>query len=153
MGRRGPLPMSQGLRLLRGDQSGRTTGRTLKLKPGTPAPPTVLKGEALAEWKRIVPVLEEKAVLSKADRGILTLYCEAWAISREARKALEKGLTTEGGSDRGVRRHPMYTIWRESTALAAQLAKELLITPATRLRTSLPEPNDDEQTAAAALLD
>lgn len=153
MGRRGPLPMPQHLRVLRGDTSGRTTARSLTLRPGAPKPPTTLKGEALAEWKRIVPILQAKAVLSPADRAILTMYCDAWAVARMLRKMLEDEGFILTDRDGTLRKHPAWQEYREAMTLATQLGKELLITPATRLRTSLPEPNDDEQTAAAALLD
>ena len=35
--------------------------------------------EAKAEWRRIVPRLEEAELLTTIDRGLLVRYCCAWA--------------------------------------------------------------------------
>jgi P27 family predicted phage terminase small subunit len=146
--------MPDNVRALRGTHLERKAAPTLDLPKGTPHPPASLKGEGLAEWKRIVPLLESKGILSPADRAVITLYCQAWARACEAdRRLLDEGLVIVGGSDRGERAHPAYATWRQSASLAAQLAKELMMTPAVRLRTTVPEASDADKGKQAALLD
>lgn len=50
------------------------------INPPVQAPPMPrwLAGPARAEWKRIVPLLLELALLTALDRAALTLYCVAW---------------------------------------------------------------------------
>ena len=44
-----------------------------------PDPPADLDNEALAEWRRVVPVLDEMGLLTRADRAVLTGYWQSWA--------------------------------------------------------------------------
>ena len=41
-----------------------------------PAPPIPLDGDALAEWKRVLPVLREAGLLATADLNLVALYCK-----------------------------------------------------------------------------
>jgi P27 family predicted phage terminase small subunit len=47
--------------------------------PGRPTPPKKLKGEALAEWKRMVERLELAKTISTVDDGVLYRYCRLHA--------------------------------------------------------------------------
>lgn len=149
MGKRGPHAMPDNVRALRGthpERSQEATGRkTVKLPPAAPSPPESLKGEGLREWKRIVPDLDQRGLLAKVDRAVLVEYCTAWANSRDAQAILEQeGLIVEDG-DGDFRKNPAWQIWREATALTAALAKELLITPSSRLRATMPEAGDGQE--------
>lgn len=138
MGKRGPLPMPDNVRALRGVAKRKSDPAPVKLAPAAPNPPASLKGEALAEWKRIVPELDERGLLAKVDRALLVEYCCSWALSRRAHAELEaSGLVVKGQKSNDVR-SPLWQMWRESTTLTAALAKELLITPSSRLRASMP---------------
>lgn len=57
---------------------------------GAPTPPTTLKGESLAEWRRIVPALDEIGMLSKVDRAALVCYCLAWAEFVDCQRVIKK---------------------------------------------------------------
>jgi P27 family predicted phage terminase small subunit len=48
--------------------------------------PKTLTPAAKREWKRIVPLLEERGTLSRADSTAMTLYCETWARWQEAQQ-------------------------------------------------------------------
>jgi P27 family predicted phage terminase small subunit len=148
--------MPDNLRAIRGTNPQRAESHTgvkaVRLSPIAPNPPASLKGEALAEWKRIVPELNARKLLAKVDRAVLTEYCTAWSLSRQALAILEQeGLIVADGED-DWRKNPAWQIWRESTAMTAALAKELLITPNARLRATMPEVPDGE-TGAADILD
>jgi P27 family predicted phage terminase small subunit len=147
MGKRGPHAMADNVRQLRGTHPERSDERRevkkVKLTPSRPNPPTGLDREAAAEWRRIVPELDDKGLLSKVDRGVLTAYCRAWSHACAAQKILEEGdLVLPGTEDYGPRKHPAWQIWREATTLATALQKELLLTPSARLRATMPEAAD-----------
>lgn len=149
MGARGPIGMTDNVRRLRGTHPERAVekkaAKPVKLPPGRPAPPPDLKGEGLAEWKRIVPELDAKGLLTKVDRGVLASYCRAWAHSCEANDfIMEHGLVIRD-RDGTERKTTAWQMWRESTSIAAALAKELLITPNARLRATMPEVSDGEE--------
>ncbi len=46
--------------------------------PGIPDCPTWLKGEARAEWFRVIPQLQAMKVLSLSDRAVVVGYCQQW---------------------------------------------------------------------------
>ena len=46
--------------------------------------PTLLQGEALAEWERLGPQLEAMGVLTEVDVPAFTAYCQQWARYTEA---------------------------------------------------------------------
>ncbi|MEZ6073223.1 MAG: phage terminase small subunit P27 family [Pirellulales bacterium] len=55
--------------------------------------PTHLKGEALTEWNRVVPLPERMGKLTELDRVTLTLYCETWQMYLEAQAELTRAGT------------------------------------------------------------
>ncbi len=90
MGKRGPLPQASNVRQLRGNPGKRRpkmTAQALAVREA-PAPPAWIRGEALAEWKRITPELKRLQIITQLDRAMLTVYCSSWAIMVEAAKAL-----------------------------------------------------------------
>jgi P27 family predicted phage terminase small subunit len=104
----------------------RGAGLSCSGRGGTPEPPEWLSEEAKAEWRRVTPELTRLGVLSPPlDRGVLTMYCDAWAKWVAAGKALDdEGLLSQGYRS-GLRKHPLYEIWRAAANLADALAKEL----------------------------
>jgi P27 family predicted phage terminase small subunit len=141
MGKRGPLPAA--------DQnvvSIRTKRPPLIAPPfvvAEPAPPSWLKQEAKAEWRRVVPELLRLKLLAQLDRAVLASYCQAWAFAQQARVRLEReGLT--GMRDGQPTKHPCWQEWREATALTVTLGKQLGLTPDARLRAAKPEAPDDD---------
>ena len=82
MGERGPLPKPYARRRNRRHSSGKfvTIAR--------PSMPRDLPAEAQAEWRRVVPELEEIGLLAKVDRAVLVRYCTAWADWVELQRLL-----------------------------------------------------------------
>lgn len=148
MGARGPAPLPDNVRQLRGNPGGRPAPSRLKLPPRAPTPPTWFDAEAKAEWKRVVPQLDRMGVLATVDRAILSAYCETWSVYVKARRELrKKGLIVDD------RKNPLWQIFRESGTQLRELAKELYLTPTARLRSDISEgapsgstgPADDEE--------
>lgn len=155
MGRRGPAPMPDKVKELRG-RTGHNDKvvQAVKPPPSAPNPPTWISAEARAEWRRVVPELDRLGVLATIDRAILTTYCTAWAKFVEAEASLKikpaRGTATKDGlvvkdRDGDLRKHPGWQIYREAATLVAQLAKELYLTPVARLRVTKPEDADGEE--------
>jgi len=144
MGQRGPLPVPDNLRLLRGKEPSKAPPTVAKrMPPGRPSPPTWLDAEAMAEWRRIVPALDDLGVLAKVDRAIVATYCTAWSFQKQAKALLEEdGLVRAGRSDNPPGKSPAWQIWREASAMVATLGVQLLVTPNSRLRATIPEGKD-----------
>src|SRR5262245_15950425 len=136
MGRRGPIPFDDRRRSLLGLPRARK--QRLKLSPRAPRPPTWLDQEARAEWRRVVPGLDRLGVLAEVDRAILTAYCCAWSRYVDASRALQASGFVVAGYRGAERKHPLYPVCREAGVLVRELAKELYLTPAARMRAELP---------------
>ncbi len=70
-------PTPSALNRLRGNPGKRTPNK-LEPKPavGIGSSPRWLNAEGKLEWARIVPELELIGLLTKVDRGVLSIYCE-----------------------------------------------------------------------------
>ena len=137
MGRRGPVPLPDNVRNLRGNPGGTPQRHRLKLPPRAPSPPSWLSREAKAEWRRVVPGLDRMGVLAEVDRAVLSAYCDAWSRFVEAARLMPKDFLSSR-TDREAK-SPLWQIWRESATQVRELAKELYLTPTARLRSEIPE--------------
>lgn len=144
MGKRGVIPFPdkdrerRGMKPLRDPETGERV-RRLVLPPVAPAAPKGLTRAASAEWRRIVPELERAGVLSTIDRGILVAYCTAWGHMMEAEELLKaEGVTHVRENDKVRAKHPAWQIYREANRTLVAAARELYLTPTSRLRIPLP---------------
>lgn len=150
MGARGPLPAR--LSVVRGNPGHRPPAPpSLKPAPGRPSAPTWLSREAKAEWRRVVPPLDQLGLLAKIDRAVLAMYCDAWGRW----VSLGRQLTAEGETVVGYRgsvvKNPAWQLYRDAAAMCLALARELALTPAARLRLSMPEVDAGDE--GAGILD
>jgi P27 family predicted phage terminase small subunit len=143
MGSRGPSPKPSAMKRLEGNPGKRKLNDREPRPPlGAPPRPTWIKGEALKEWKRVVPILEAVQVLTVADLATLTVYCQAWAELVECTKVISKEgrIVTEpvcaGGEVVGSRKrkHPICSLQRDAFARMKVAAGELGLSPASRTR-------------------
>lgn len=107
-----------------------------------PAPPKEMTPEAKKEWRRVMPVLVDRRVLSAADLAAVERYCDATgdiAIAR-ARIRLDGDYVENRLGE--LKRHPAFATLRESTAEARRWAAELGLTPASRSRVEIGESDD-----------
>jgi P27 family predicted phage terminase small subunit len=86
---RRPQPTS--LKVLRGNPGKR---RLNDAEPQPPAdgiqPPAWLAGDALAKWSELVPILQSVGLLTRADVGPLSRYCDTWAWWRRCREVIDR---------------------------------------------------------------
>lgn len=99
-------------------------------------PPVWLSRDAKGEWKRVLPFLIERRVLTDADLATFASYCAAIAQIIEAQRIVRKeGMTFMGAS--GPKRHPAVGIMNDAQTQARQLAAELGLTPVSRSRPAI----------------
>lgn len=98
---------------------------------------------AAAEWRRVMPVLAERRVLSAADLTALETYARAVGDAAEARQAIVDGGAYLVNARGELKRHPAFATLREATAEQRRWAAELGLTPASRGRVASDAPDDD----------
>ncbi len=100
-----------------------------------PRPPTWLSKEAKAEWKRIMPELVDRRILTPADMGMVETYVTTIGNFR----ALEREMRASGLIDPKLLR-----LQNQAAQTARQIAAEIGLTPVSRSRPSVREDDDDE---------
>ena len=130
-------------------QASRHAGRLDVILPAEdPRVPRGFKGEALAEWRRMVERLRATKVLTAVDDGVLARYCLLHARAVRLEHALQtskpfgRRVTVDGSGVEYVEEkvHPGFAQLRQyDLALRAYLV-EFGLTPAARARVS---PKDD----------
>ncbi|MCM5691429.1 phage terminase small subunit P27 family [Sinorhizobium meliloti] len=128
-----------------------TRGRKADPKPAdnairkVPKSPAYFSAAAKAEWRRIMPTLVERRVLSPADLHAAERFCDAAGDIAAAREAIAKDGAYINDRHGEMKRHPAYATLREATAESRRWAAELGLTPASRSRvTAEPEAVDDD---------
>ena len=131
MGTRGPLPKPNPRHhIKRPEPTGNVT-------PGRPAIPASLKGEARAEWKRIVPELASGGLLATVDRAALIRHCIAWAHWCELRAEVDvAGFTVFDGKGKTVV-NPAFRAMLAVEKTLAELSRQLGLTPVARIRANI----------------
>ena len=98
-----------------------------------PPAPSWLSKDAKNEWRRVLPVLVERRILTTADLASLENYCTAIGQVRETERLLQRD-----GSvidvDGALKRHPAVGIQSDAMSRARLLAAELGLTPVSRSR-------------------
>ena len=121
-----------------------------------PEPPDHLYDEAVAEWKRVAPVLYKSGVLTTVDRTVLAAYCQCYARWIHAEEALAVmasrdrlktgGLVLQTANGNFVQ-NPLVGIASRAIGDMVKYAIDLGMTPSSRSRVqALPERNlEDEE--------
>jgi P27 family predicted phage terminase small subunit len=137
MGERGPLPQPDNVRQLRGETrpSRQIGAKQVQPVKGAPECPSSLKGEARAEWKRVVPELTRLGLLAHIDRGKLVNYCRAWAAYCLRAAEVEKYP--------GEVPQKVWQQFRDSSTLVDSLGAKLYLSPGDRARVKAPEVTED----------
>jgi P27 family predicted phage terminase small subunit len=111
--------------------------------------PGWLSKHAKAEWRRVMPDLTKRRILTTADLGSLESYCIAIGQIREMERLVAKdGHVVE--TARGPRAHPAVRIQSDAMTRARLLAAELGLTPVSRSRPAI---RDDENSDDLSFLD
>ncbi|WP_316195932.1 MULTISPECIES: phage terminase small subunit P27 family [unclassified Bradyrhizobium] len=106
-----------------------------------------LSKDAKAEWRRVMPILSARRILTDADLGSLESYCIASGQVREMQRIIKR----EGSviiTDRGLRAHPAVRIQSDAMTRARLLAAELGLTPVSRNRPTMRTDQNDDDSAS-----
>jgi P27 family predicted phage terminase small subunit len=152
-GRSGRKPKPTYLKVLEGNPGHRPLNKDEpKPAPVRPACPRHLSDEAKKEWRRIVPELEIVGLITRIDRAALAMYCEAWGRWLEAEEALRKyGVMVKSPSGFPMQ-SPYLAVANKAMEQMRGLLTEFGMSPASRTRISVQEP-DDADPEFEALLD
>jgi P27 family predicted phage terminase small subunit len=104
------------------------------IKKAEPAP-SFLSKEAKAEWRRVMPALVKRRILTVADLGGVENYCIAIGRVRQVERQIQ---ASEGEIDPGLVR-----MQDKAIQTSRQLAAELGLTPVSRSRPVIREEGDD----------
>lgn len=119
---RGPKHKATVIKLITGNP-GRRPLNQQEAKPRVqiPTPPELLKDDALKEWKRITPLLEEVGLIAQLDRAVIAAYCKAWARWLECERMLE----TTGLIVKAPNGYPMYSPYLSAANKALDQVRQL----------------------------
>jgi P27 family predicted phage terminase small subunit len=104
------------------------------IKKAEPAP-SFLSKEAKAEWRRVMPALVKRRILTVADLGGVENYCIAIGRVRQVERQIQ---ASEGEIDPALVR-----MQDKAIQTSRQLAAELGLTPVSRSRPVIREEGDD----------
>ena len=110
---------------------------------GIPDCPDFLDDEAKAEWFRIVPVLMEMGLLSRADRSALAAYCMAYSRWVRAEGLVRKFGEIVKSPEKGFpMKSPYLTVADQALETMRKLMVEFGLTPSSRSRIRVPDHGD-----------
>jgi P27 family predicted phage terminase small subunit len=103
----------------------------------TPRVPAWLSADAKTEWRRIMPLLIERKVVTDADMGSVENYCVSIGRVRE----IERLIQAEGGAIDAR----LFRMQDKAAQTARQLAAELGLTPVSRSRPVIRDDRPDDE--------
>ncbi|MCO5131210.1 MAG: phage terminase small subunit P27 family [Xanthobacteraceae bacterium] len=106
--------------------------------------PKWLSVDAKAEWKRVLPDLVERRILTDADLGSLENYCVAIGQVREMERILQKEGHVYAADNGLLKRHPAGVILSDAMTRARLLAAEMGLTPVSRSRPAIGDDEDED---------
>lgn len=123
-----------------------------EIKPEIPDCPKFLTGEARREWHRVTRELHELGVIGRADRMMLSNYCESWAIWREACEEIKRDGVTVIGREGHLIAHPASVRREAASREMLKFAQEYGMTASARTRVSV-APKTPEKDSLEKLID
>lgn len=142
----GRKPKPTSLKLVTGNPGGRPLNMN-EPKPEivAPTPPRFLRGEALAEWNRLMPALLKLKLMSELDRAAFAAYCQCFARLCEAEEQIAKA-SALGFTQNGYPIiNPWVTIAQQAMNQMRAFMAEFGLTPAARVRLHVqPEAEQDD---------
>ena len=131
MGERGPLPTPWARRR----NQRQTSGKSVTV--GRPSMPRDMPPEAKAEWRRIVPQLEEAELLTTIDRALLVRYCCAWADWLELQGLIQQSGKVLKGPRGHLVRNPLWFQLQDAGSTVSELGRQLGLSPVARIRAGI----------------
>lgn len=115
-----------------------------------PRAPAWLPADAKDEWKRVLPSLIKRRILTDTDMATVEAYCLAVGTIRRCQTTI----ATEGDTvdtNAGTKRHPAFQTLGQMMTEMRRLAAELGLTPASRSKAGKPPAGEDGYDAYSEL--
>lgn len=139
MGKRGPKPRPEPLKILAGERADRINPAAPAPIPGAPECPEHLDEVARGEWDRMIALLDRMGVISRTDGAALALYCSIYSRWLRAKDEIRVDMLTT--SDTGyLRANPAVAIAAKCEDQMARLLAEFGCTPSSRGRLNVAKP-------------
>lgn len=122
----------------------------MRLPVERPSCPSWLTAEARAEWRRIVPQLEQAGVIAKVDRALLAAYCEAWGEFVKMVQLIQQQGELIKTTNGNVIHHPYLSVRNRARQVLLQLAQQFGLSPSARTRIRSHEQEQDSGTEGKA---
>lgn len=118
-------------------------------KDGFPICPSHITCEAKLEWDRITNELNDMGLLSKADRTVIALYCQAWQRWKKSELMIcEMGEVIPAPKTKTPMRNPWLTVANKAHEQCHKMLVELGLTPSARSKIKIDKtekaPDDTE---------
>lgn len=107
-----------------------------------PAAPSWLSKDAKAEWRRIMPQLVERRVLTVADMAMVEAFCVSIGRVREIERQIQAA---------GTVTPPHFRMQDKAAQTARQIAAELGLTPVSRSRPTIRDDGDGDDDSPLSL--
>ncbi len=145
-GRSGRKPSPTSLKLLHGNPGRRPLNdNEPRPAPRLPSAPSHLSPEAKKEWRRSGRMLLQLGVMTEADRTALALYCQAYGRWVEAEDALRRyGFMVKSPSGFPMQ-SPYLAVANKAMEQLRSLLSEFGLTPASRTKVQVWEPEEDDE--------
>lgn len=132
MGRRGPKPAPNHLKVVRGDQESRLNrDEPVPTDLGPAIAPASISDGGRAVWERLAPDLIDKKMLTTWDVDTFVVFCEAVSTYHDCRELMGREYTAVGAAG-GVIKSPYWQIMRDCSAVMAQFSSRFGMTPGDR---------------------
>lgn len=147
------MPQPAKLRILKGngkdrDQAHEKVRRQPQDVPFLPDAPAHLPELAREQWDHVAAGLRRMEIAGPVDMGVLESFCMAYQRMRDAEANIDDiGLWVPGAAGQMVA-NPMLNAAAKARSQIGSLGAHLGLTPASRLRMTLPEKEADDGEAA-----
>jgi P27 family predicted phage terminase small subunit len=145
MGRRGPPPKPDRLKVLAGNPGKRPLKKArAKLDGKGPSCPEWLSPEAKVEWRRLAPELVRRGLLTPLDRAAFAGYCQSYAHWQQCQRVVVREGSLYLAANGRLRERPEVGLARKYGQIVRAFAVEFGLTPNARSRLSIDEPPAEE---------
>lgn len=133
MGKRGPAPIPDAIKLHEGTYREDRHGGSLKVHPGSPRKPVWLDEAAALIWDETIAELERTpGLLAEVDGAALALYCDARRQYHEFDEQIRKDGNTIISLTAGLKAHPLLARREAARAAVDRLGAKFGMSPSDR---------------------
>lgn len=138
MGRRGPAPKPDTMKILEGNPGKRQLNMERPEPTGKASCPASLSLEAKREWRRIVGNFPP-GMVTAVDVPLLASFCEAWALHKKASERLQVEGEVIESKDGNPYQNPWLSIRNKQVEIMVKIGSRFGLSPSDRNSIKLPD--------------